>query len=325
MIYMRLKEALLHSLEKLNKPVNYLDVYEYIKINNLVDFSNSKTPDATISALLSGFIKNNDNRIKRTKSENGKYLYYLSKQENSFDFQNIENFNFKEKSKQIDKQKKYEERDLHILLSSYLKSKYIYSKTIYHEQSNRNDENQKWTHPDIVGIKFLKLQTNSGQLFLKSINKLDTFKISSYEIKKEIKNDYELKKFYFQAVSNSSWANFGYLVAFEINENLYEEIERLNQSFGIGVILLKSNPFESKVLYQPTLKELEFKTIDKLCKINSDFSIFIESIEKFINAGEKYTDAIEKEIQQNCDKYFENDIDFENYCREKNIPIDLEN
>jgi hypothetical protein len=48
----------------------------------------------------------------------------------------------------------------------------------------------------------------------------DTLKLTSYEIKKEIKTDSELKEYYFQAVSNSSWANYGYLVAFEVGDNL---------------------------------------------------------------------------------------------------------
>ena len=38
-----------------------------------------------------------------------------------------------------------------------------------------------------------------------------------------------MKKSYFQAVSNSSWANKGYLVALDINTNLYSELERLNK------------------------------------------------------------------------------------------------
>ena len=38
----------------------------------------------------------------------------------------------------------------------------------------------------MVGIRFLKLQTKESQNFLKAINQVDTFKISSYEIKKEI-------------------------------------------------------------------------------------------------------------------------------------------
>jgi len=57
---------------------------------------------------------------------------------------------------------------------------------------------------------------------------VDTFKISSYELKREINSDAELKKAFFQAVSNSSWANYGYLVALEFSGTLKDEMERLN-------------------------------------------------------------------------------------------------
>lgn len=75
----------------------------------------------------------------------------------------------------------------------------------------------------MVGIKFLNLKNKASQSLLKAVNRADTFKIFSYELKKEINTDYELKKCFFQAVSNSSWANFGYLVVFEISDNLQEE------------------------------------------------------------------------------------------------------
>ena len=127
----------------------------------------------------------------------------------------------------------------------------------------------------MIGINFLNLSSRVNQNFLKLLDKIDTFKIISYELKKEINTDYELKEAYFQAVSNSSWANYGYLVAFEISDNLMDEIERLNQSFGIGVIELNANPYQSKILYPSKLKNLDFKTIDKLCNINKEFETFI--------------------------------------------------
>ena len=40
------------------------------------------------------------------------------------------------------------------------------------------------------------------------------------------------------ALSNSSWANYGYLVTFEINKDLDEEMKLLNNAFGIGIILI---------------------------------------------------------------------------------------
>ena len=143
-----------------------------------------------------------------------------------------------------------------------------------------------------------------------------------YELKKEINTDYELKEAYFQVVSNSSWANYGYLVAFEISDNLLDEIESLNQSFGIGVIELNANPYKSKILYPSKLKELDFKTIDKLCKINKDFENFIEYTEKILSVEDRFYKSVEKEFNQFCDKYFENDSDIEKYCKEKDIPME---
>lgn len=219
------------------------------------------------------------------------------------------------------KAKTYNERDLHKLLSSYLKNTKIYSKTIFHEQSKfGKDNNQIWTHPDMVGVKFLNLQTKVSQNFLKSINRVDTFKLSSYEIKKEINSDSELKKAYFQAVSNSSWANYGYLVAFEFSDSLSDEMERLNQSFGIGIIELNANPYQSKILFPATYRDLDFKTIDKLCKINKEFEQFIEQTDRLMTAQERYYKSTEKELDEFCDDYFENDTEIEKYCKEYNIP-----
>ena len=204
-----------------------------------------------------------------------------------------------------------------------MKNTDTFSKTILHEQSSRSSDNhQKWIHPDVIAIQFLNLQSKVNQTFLKAINRLDSFKISSFEIKKEINSDYELKKSFFQAVSNSSWANYGYLVAFEISDNLDDEMERLNQSFGIGIIELKSNPYESRILFPPKYKELDFKTIDKLCKINKDFEKFIEQIEKLMTASEKYYKSTAKELGEFCDSYFKSDTEIKEYCKEKHIPWD---
>ena len=176
----------------------------------------------------------------------------------------------------------------------------------------------------MVGVKFLNLQTNASQNLLKSINRVDTLKLSAYELKREINSDSELKKAYFQAVSNSSWANYGYLVAFEFSDNLYDEMERLNQSFGIGVIELDANPYRSKILFPAKYSNLEFKTIDKLCRMNSEFENFIVQIEKLLTASEKYIKATERELDEFCDKYFTNDTEVEIYCSENNIPFTFE-
>ncbi len=267
-----------------------MTVYNHIVDSKYYDFGGAKTPGSTISAVLGDFIRNGDTRVKRIKQDGGTYTYYLTKNEQNIgiDILSGSTETVTTSTVKIDKNKTYDERDLHRLLSSYLKNTGIYSKTIFHEQSNGKDSNQIWTHPDMVGIKFLNLQTKVSQNFLKAINRADTFKLNSYEIKKEINNDNELKKAFFQAVSNSTWANFGYLVAFEFSDSLMEEMERLNQSFGIGIIELNANPYQSKILFPAKYRDLDFKTIDKLCKMNKEFEKFIEQTEKLMTAEERY-------------------------------------
>lgn len=57
---------------------------------------------------------------------------------------------------------------------------------------------------------------------------------------KKTLNFTNLREYYFQAVSNSSWANEGYIVALDIDEDdsFLAELKRLNNAFGIGVIKL---------------------------------------------------------------------------------------
>jgi hypothetical protein len=321
---MTLKEAVIKSLEDIGGLTNYSEVLNHIVGQKYFDFGAGKTPGSTVSASLGDFIRNGDTRVKRIKQDGGTYSYYLTKNEQNIGIDILSGATETEAAKvvKVGKTKTYDERNLHKLLSSYLKNTGIYSKTIFHEQSNGKDNNQIWTHPDMVGIKFLNLQTKASQNFLKSINRVDTFKLSSYEIKKEINNDSELKKAFFQAVSNSSWANYGYLVAFEFSDSLTEEMERLNQSFGIGVIELNANPYQSKILFPAKFRNLDFKTIDKLCKINKEFEKFIEQTEKLMTAEDRYYKSTEKELDEFCDDYFANDSEVEKYCKDNYIPTE---
>ena len=222
---MTIKEAILKVLEEQKSALTYMEVHYKINEHNYIDWSNAKTPSDTVGAQLGHFIRLNDTRVKRVKGKRG-FEYYLSKFENELNLSEI--IEKETETKKIVKSKVYQERDLHRLLSSYLKSQETYSKTIFHEKSaNSKDDHQKWIHPDMIGINFLNLKNKSSNSLMKVINKSDAFNLISYELKREIKSDYELKKCFFQAVSNSSWANYGYLVAFDISKNLMDEMERL--------------------------------------------------------------------------------------------------
>lgn len=321
---MTIKEAILKSLEDLKKPSTYLEVYDQIMLKGYYPhFETKNTPENTVSSQIGDFIRKSDNRVKRIILDNNVFGYYLSKDEHLIDSVVLSGATASTTTTTTVKKAKYDERDLHRLLATYLNFHNISSKTIYHENSkNSKDKNQKWIHPDMVGVTFLKLENKNSQALQRTVNNNDTFKINSYELKKEINTDYELKKAYFQAVSNSTWANNGFLVAFYINESLSDEIMRLNQSFGIGVIELKANPYESKLHHPAHYRKLDFKTIDKLCKINNIFSEFIVHTEKVLTSPIKYADGAEKGLISFCDKPLSTDSEIEEYCLGKNIPVD---
>ncbi len=114
-------------------------------------------------------------------------------------------------------------------------------------------------------------------------------KLFSFELKKELSLS-NLKKSYFQAVSNSTWANEGYLVVKNISEkdkeDILDELRRLNQSFGIGVIKLESEISNSKILLPAKEREIDIPTLNMLIEQNpKNFEPFIEKINKQIEKG----------------------------------------
>ncbi len=221
---------------------------------------------------------------------------------------------------QKEQKQTFDERSLHKVFCSYLRTRNIFAKTIYHEHSSsKNDNAQKWVHPDIVGVQFEEFKNDATLSLLKATEPKETVHIYSYELKRRIESDYQLKQYYFQALSNSSWANYGYLVAFEISEDLTEEMERLNNAFGIGIILMQVN--DSKILYPAKEKSLDYNTIEKLNNLNPDFCTFITKLSKVMNASKDYTADARQSFEKICDKIFLSDEEQENYCKEHNIPF----
>lgn len=216
----------------------------------------------------------------------------------------------------------YKERDLHRLLSNYLSSqRNILSKTIFHETSKKSDQNQKWIHPDMVGVSFSEFQDKATVVLMKAADIKQYVDLYSFELKCSIQNDHELKEAFFQALSNSSWANYGYLVAFEIKDDLLEEMERLNRAFGIGIISLSPYSTDTRILFAARKNEVDYFTIDKLCRINEDFKRFMERTARVLNAHPEMLEDVKGGLVQFCDKGFMTNEDLVKYCNEKNIPL----
>lgn len=295
---MTIKDAILKVLEEEKTSLTSTQIHDLIKERDYHDFADDLNSKGTVSSILSDFIKDKDVRINRIKGDGNFFLYFL----NVYKEEGTKSILFGTSLFEgIDNRKLYE-RDLHPFLASYLENKDTFVKTIFHEKSDKEEDNyQKWIHPDMISVKFTKFSKESSDLFMRAVNINETFKITSYEIKKEINTDYELKKYYFQAVSNSSWAHNGYLVARIINNGLMDEIGRLNESFGIGLIQLDKDKEKTRVLFPAKPKKLDMKTIDKLSVVNRDFEKFISFVQELLSAEKKYVKALEKEFKEFCD------------------------
>lgn len=187
---------------------------------------------------------------------------------------------------------KFKERDLHIILSSYVRANEHFgclTKTIYHESSKKRKNGiNKWLHPDIVDVHFPFESYTENTLKLFDVLKVKPYKLYSFEIKKEL-NFSNLRECYFQAVSNSSWAHEGYLVALNFSDDtdLINEIRRLNNAFGIGVIRLNQEHFmQSEILFSAKERDsLDWDTVNRLVAENPDFRNFLDDLMEDITVG----------------------------------------
>ncbi len=138
-------------------------------------------------------------------------------------------------------------------------------------------------------------------------------KLFSFELKVNLKFT-NLKESYFQAVSNSSWANEGYLVVKNIKENVLDELRRLNQSFGIGVIKLESEISNSKILLPAREREIDIPTLNMLVEQSPvDFKPFMIDINTQIEKG------LDTPIEMKSFDKVLNDEEMQKYIKDKGI------
>ena len=303
-------------LENAKKPLTPLEIWEAAKQIGLFDKLGTvgKTPWLTISAQIYVDIRDNPKSIfYQYSSRPGRF--FLTKFREDF---KPEEATLEEDPKEIIKTK-YHERDLHSLLVKFVNSAPNFKaqvKTIYHENSTRNKKGlNKWLHPDLVGVHLPFLDFDIHTLQVQKELYWTAVRFFSFEMKKEL-NIGNLRECYFQAVSNSNWANEGYLVTLNIIDedgDLISELRRLNNAFGIGVIKLNAeNINESEIILPAKIKqELDWDTIDLLLKKNGDFKGFMEIVKGDITLGRIAN-------KNNYDLVIK-DEDFEEYVKEKQI------
>lgn len=265
-----------------------------------------KTPTATLWSRLY-------TDIKQDKS----IFEIVSKRPTLFFMKKMINLNWKiiEKiiNENIEKEVKtsWNERDLHPIFVKYaFENLKLNLKTIFHEESKKTKKwLNEWLHPDLVWVYFPFWDYEKTTIDFQEYLSINSTKIFSFELKKQI-NFSNIRQAFFQAVSNSSWANEWYLVAVEIDSDLdfQQELKRLNNAFGIWIIRLNPiNINDSEVLFSSKFNsQLDLETINRLVEENDNFRDFLKNTTQMIKIQKTIKDdfdnilsdeALEKHIK----------------------------
>ena len=188
------------------------------------------------------------------------------------------------------KERPFLEKELHPLLGWFARTHLngVRTKTIRHTASTKKTFGE-WVHPDLVGVRFpLSSLGERMTVEFAGVVRAPILKLFSFELKRSV--DFSnLRESFFQAVSNSSWAHEGYLVAAQWldDDEFTEELTRLSQSFGIGAIhLCLDDLSSSRVLHPARVRdELDWVTLDKLVAMNNDVVQFLETVKIDLNAN----------------------------------------
>lgn len=309
------------TIEKVGTPLSAKEIWDKAnELGTLGDFSTTgKTPWATIAAYCYTDINNNADSSTVIQTSERPAQFFLRRLASQIDLQKVQ----KQKDSEIAKKekietKKFNERDLHPLLVAYAFGDSHFKanlKTVFHESSSKATKGQnEWLHPDLVGVYFPFRDYKSETLEIQNHLSITSVKLFSFELKVTL-NFGNLRQSYFQAVSNSSWANEGYLVTLNIDDDptFKDEVRRLNNAFGIGIIKLNPNPeniFESEILFPSRInQEIDWDTVNRLANENTDFNDFLKLITEDCKLGK---------VKSQYDKVYKMD-ELTKYIKDKGI------
>lgn len=186
---------------------------------------------------------------------------------------------------------KRSEHDLYPRLIEYLKTEHsVFGFRIDEKKSSNRygPGGNRWLFPDVVGMEDLTKGMDDEVVRAVKESGDRRIRLWSFEVKLLI-NRSNARETYFQALSNSSWANYGYLVAesLEGGETL-KELRILFSVHGIGVIRLDANnPSESQILIPARERpDLEWPMCNRLAEENKDFKDYIKRVRQFFQTGD---------------------------------------
>lgn len=182
------------------------------------------------------------------------------------------------------------EHKLYEPLQAYLAEAHgVFSKRIRENtSSNRRGRNgNQWLHPDIVGMMTPGLLWDDLVRQCSSEMQVRKAKLISIEVKLDITAS-SVRASFFQAASNSLWANRAYLAATEVKgEDTLEELTVLCALHGVGYIAMDpDNLSESRILIPARERdEVDWASANRIAKENADFRSYLEQVLNYLQTG----------------------------------------
>ena len=184
------------------------------------------------------------------------------------------------------------EHDLYPLLCSYLHAEFgLYPKRIDEKRaSNRRGPNgNRWLFPDLVAMEDLSRDWHKDIRECVKEYGDSRCRLWSFEVKLKL-NRSNVREAWFQTVSNSSWSNYGYIVAAEVEDaDTMKELRLLAAAHGIGLIVLDTqDPTEGSEVRIPARErpEIDWDACNRLTEENADFRDYIQQVRQFHQTGD---------------------------------------
>jgi len=183
----------------------------------------------------------------------------------------------------------YTEHELYPLLIEFLhKELKLYCQRIDEKTSSNSHGSggNHWLHPDIVALEPLDQHWDEIVKDCVRHGNDSAIRLWSFEVKKQLTKS-NVRQHFFQAVSNSTWANVGYLVATGLNNDVESELQMLASLHGIGVLILNTDSlYDSQILIPARERTaIDWQSVNRIISENNDFKRFIKQVGIYCQTG----------------------------------------
>lgn len=300
-----------YETDSINKPENYIDlIYQHTKSNAGTQFSmkelatlifetfperhekrvsapNFGNRDKVITSIAASLGKQFRSRLTKSypkiKEHNTSPVTVSWSRQHAFKFEKQVDHEDDDESDSWDGK----EESLYPIFNKFLHENHrLYPMRIDEKRSKnqRGKGGNEWLYPDIVALHPMEQEWSSNIRQCANLSYGEVINLWSFEVKKSLTTG-NVRKCYFQAVSNSSWANYGYLVATTIdNEDVLRELKMLHALHGIGVMLMDPvNPGLTKTILPAEKREkIDWFSANRLAEENRDFMEFTTNTSDYL-------------------------------------------